>query len=371
MKVAIYARVSSDSQDVDLSISAQLRALRDYAAKHGYEVVREFVDEAESGRTIDRPAFKEMIALARMHQPSFEAVLVWKLNRFARSRVDSVTYKTLLKSKGIKVISINEPLDDSPSGKLLEGVIESIDEFYSASLGQDIKRGMRENAQRGFSSGSRPPYGFHRVGVKDGSKTRYKLEPDPEGSVAVQVICRMFDMALRDVGCKEIAKALNKEGIRTITGQRWGRTTVHKVLTNEAYCGTLVWGGRPGHPAIHSADPPVRVENAWPTIIDKDVFRQIQRKMASRRPDVTHPRTISSFYLLSGLLFCSCGHSMIGRSAKSHHYHYYTCNGGYKQGRDACDARALPKDRLEHLVIEQIQRAGAEPGVAGRVSQTG
>jgi len=354
-KAAIYARVSSDSQDVALSISAQLRALRDYAAKHEYEVVREFVDEAESGRTIDRPAFKEMIALARTHQPPFEAVLVWKLNRFARSRVDSITYKTLLKSKGIKVISINEPLDDSPSGKLLEGVIESIDEFYSANLGQDIKRGMRENAQRGFSSGSRPPYGFHRVAVRDGAKTRYKLEPDPEGSVAVQVIRRIFDMALRDVGCKEIAKALNKEVIRTSTGQRWGRTTVHKVLTNEAYCGTLVWGGRPGHPAIHSADPPVRVENAWPAIIDKDVFKQILRKMASRRPEVIHPRTIPSSYLLSGLLYCSCGHSMMGRSAKSHHYHYYTCNGGYKQGKDACDAKALPKDKLEHLVIDQIK----------------
>ena len=162
-------------------------------------------------------------------------------------------------------------------------------------------------------------------------------------------------MALRDIGCKEIAKALNKEGIRTSTGQRWGRTTVHKVLTNEAYCGTLLWGGRPGHPAIHSADPPVRVENAWPAIIDKDVFKQIQRKMASRRPEVIHPRTIPSSYLLSGLLYCSCGHSMIGRSAKSHHYHYYTCNGGYKQGRDACDAKALPKDRLEHLVIDQIK----------------
>ena len=355
MKAVIYARVSSDSQDVDLSISAQLRSLRDYAAKQGYEIVREFVDEAESGRTASRPAFREMIALARTHQPPFEAVLVWKLNRFARSRVDSITFKALLKSKGIKVISINEPLDDSPSGKLLEGVIESIDEFYSANLGQDIKRGMRENAQRGFFSGGRQPYGFHKVAVKDGARTRYKLEPAPEGSVAVQVIRRIFDMALRDAGCKKIAKALNGEGIRTAAGQRWGRTTVHKVLTNEAYCGTLVWGGRPGHPAIHGSDPPVRVENAWPAIIDKGIFKQIQGKMASRRPEVIHPRTIPSSYLLSGLLYCSCGHSMIGRSAKSHHYHYYTCNGGYKKGKDACDARALPKDRLEHLVIDQIK----------------
>jgi len=192
MKVVVYARVSSDSQDVNLSISAQVRALREYATKHGHEIVREFVDEAESGRTASRPAFREMIALAKTRQSPFEAILVWKLNRFARSRVDSITYKALLKSKGIKVISINEPLDDSPSGQLLEGVIESIDEFYSANLGQDIKRGMRENAQRGFFSGSRPPYGFHKVAVKDGTKTRYKLEPNPEDSVAVQVIRRML-----------------------------------------------------------------------------------------------------------------------------------------------------------------------------------
>ena len=76
MKAAAYARVSSDSQDVDLSISAQLRALRDYAAKHDCEIVREFVDEAESGRTAKRPAFKEMIAMAKLKQPPFQTILV-------------------------------------------------------------------------------------------------------------------------------------------------------------------------------------------------------------------------------------------------------------------------------------------------------
>ena len=121
MKAALYARVSSDSQDVDLSISAQLRSLRDYATKHDYQIVGEYVDEAESGRTSHRPAFRDMIALAKAKHPPFEAILVWKLNRFSRSRVDSVTYKTLLKSKGIRVISINEHLDESPSGQLLEG----------------------------------------------------------------------------------------------------------------------------------------------------------------------------------------------------------------------------------------------------------
>jgi len=190
MKVALYARVSSEAQDTDLSLSAQLGALRGYAQRNGHQIVREFIDEAESGRTADRPAFKDMIALARTKHPPFEAILVWKLNRFARSRADSITYKTLLRNKGIDVISINEPVDDSPTGRLLEGVIESIDEFYSANLGQDIKRGLRENARRGFFNGSRPPYGFHKVAVRDGAKTRNKLEPDLEGSVSVKIIRR-------------------------------------------------------------------------------------------------------------------------------------------------------------------------------------
>ncbi len=356
MKAALYARVSSASQDVDLSISAQLKALRDYASKHSYQIVREYVDEAESGRTSDRPAFREMIALAKAKHPPFEAILVWKLNRFARNRGDSIIYKKLLRDRGIKLISINEPLEDSPSGHLLEGVIETIDEFYSENLGEDIKRGMRENAERGFFNGSRPPYGFHKVDAIDGDKTRHRLEPDPEGSTSRQVVQLIFNLALKGMGCKEIAKFLNKEGYPTSEGQKWGRTTVHKILTNEAYCGTLVWGGRPGHPAIHSGTLPVRVENAWPAVIDRETFDNIRQKMSNNAPQTVHPRIIPSFYLLSGLLYCSCGQAMIGRSAKSHQYHYYVCNRGYKQGKESCNARDVPKDKIEKIVIEQIKQ---------------
>ena len=79
MKAAIYSRFSSDSQDVELSIFGQIRALKDFAAKHGYEITREYVDEAESGRNTNRPAFREMISVAKAHNPPFEAILVWKL----------------------------------------------------------------------------------------------------------------------------------------------------------------------------------------------------------------------------------------------------------------------------------------------------
>ncbi len=354
-RVAIYARVSSSAQDTELSLGAQLRALRDYAHQHGYIVEREFVDEAESGRSADRPAFRDMVSLAKVKAPPFQAILVWKLNRFARSRMDSITYKTLLRSKGIEVISINEPVDDSPTGRLIEGVIESIDEFYSANPGQDIKRGMRENASRGYFNGSRPPFGLRRVTVHEGGRLRQHLEPEPDGTPVVELVRRMFGMAASGMGCKAIAERLNVEGARTGTGQRWGATTVYKVLTNEAYKGTLVWGGRAGYPAARSGTPPVRVENAWPALVDPDLFGTVQERMAARGPKIVHPRTVNSRYLLTGFCFCACGRAMTGQSAKSGRHFYYGCSRAVKQGRAGCDARRLPKDKLEHFVIGKIR----------------
>ena len=163
------------------------------------------------------------------------------------------------------------------------------------------------------------------------------------------------DLTYNEKGCKEIAKTLNREGFRTSKGERWGKVTVHKILTNEAYCGILVWGGRLGHPALCSGEPPVRVENAWPTIIDKEVFQLVQHRMGLKSPRAIHPRIVPSFYLLSGLLFCSCGRAMIGHSAKSHRHFYYMCSRSCKQGKEACDARMLPKEKLERLVIEKLQ----------------
>ncbi len=238
MNVALYARVSSDRQDVDLSISAQLRELREYASRNGHIVVREYVDEAESGRSIDRPGFKQMIAAARHKPPPFRAILVWKLSRFARNREDSIIYKSLLRKQGVQVISINEPLENTPSGRLLEGIIEVIDEFYSANLSQDVVRGMRESASRGFYPGSPVPYGYRRVKIQDGDTQRSKLEPDP---VTAPVVERMFRQCLSGKGLMEITRELNADGLTTRTGRPWSKTTVHKILRNEAYTGVLLW----------------------------------------------------------------------------------------------------------------------------------
>jgi site-specific DNA recombinase len=345
-RAAIYARVSSDRQDVDLSISAQLRSLREYAAKNNLVVVREFVDEAESGRTSARPAFRGMISLAKLKQKPFEVILVWKLNRFARNREDSIIYKSLLRRQGIQVISINELLEPTPAGRMLEGIIEVLDEFYSANLAQDVTRGMRESASRGYFSGGKPPYGYNISKVRDGHKMRSTLVPN---TVTAPVIRRMFEECQSGKGTREIARGLDSDGITTPNGKRWVGTAVLRILYNEAYIGTLVWGKRSG-------EDPVKVENAWPPLIDKDTFSKVNSFLKSRSPKIVHPRRTVSEYLFSGLMKCgTCGGAMSGHSAKSGQFFYYRCSNASKRGAKACPGRWIPKSWIESFIIEKIR----------------
>ena len=131
---ALYVRVSSERQDVDLSVSAQLRALRDYAKANDYSVAREYVDEAESDRVADRPQFREMIEEGNKPNAPFEIILVWKFSRFTRKREYAVAFKSMLRRKGIRVVSITEQAEDTATGRLLEAIIEGVDEFYSENL---------------------------------------------------------------------------------------------------------------------------------------------------------------------------------------------------------------------------------------------
>ncbi len=349
-RVAIYARVSSEKQDVDLSISAQLKALREYAARNGYQVVREFVDEAESGRSIDRPAFKQMIGVAKQRHPPFEAILVWKLSRFARSREDSIVFKALLRKHGVQVVSITEPLTDTPTGKLLEAIIESLDEFYSANLGQEVLRGMRESASRGFYVAAYAPFGYQRVKVRDGNKERPKLQVHPHQA---PLVARIFREFLAGAGLKDLARSLNNDGILTPRGKRWGKTTVHKILTNEAYTGTLVWGRTSKN---SGKTEPIRVEGAWEPIVDRETFARVQSLLEQRAPVHQHPRRVNSHYLLSGLARCGhCGKAMVCQEAKSGQFSYYICSTLLKQGAGTCPAPYLNSQKFEKVVIDKIK----------------
>ena len=346
---ALYARVSSDRQDVDLSVSAQLRALRDYAKSNGYSVAREYIDEAESGRVADRPQFREMIEEGSQPKAPFQVILVWKFSRFTRKREHAVAFKSMLRRKGVRVVSITEHADDSPTGKLMEAIIESVDEFYSENLAQEVVRGMREAASRGFFLGSKAPFGYIRVKVNDGAKDRPTLEVDP---ATAPVVKEIFESSLSGNGLKEICKALNNRGV-TNRGKRWYKGGLHYLLNNEAYTGTAVWGRTSKG---EKAQDPVRVEGAWPTLVSRELFDAVQEAMRDRAPKVQRPARVGSRFLLSGLLKCGvCGRPYTGQGAKSGQFAYYICGTLFREGAGTCSARYLNAPRVEDFVVEKIR----------------
>ncbi len=358
MKTVIYARVSSEKQaEKDLSIPAQLKTLRKYALERGWEIVSEYVDEAESAKSANRPAFQEMIAAAKKKEKPFDSILVWKLSRFARNREDSIIYKSLLRKRGISVISINEQIDDSASGRLLEGMIEVIDEFYSANLAQDTMRGMKENISRGFFNGGNVPFGYRKVKVPVNGSQKTKLEPyDSE----VQIVKRAFQMALKGKGGKEIARVFNEEGLRTRSGKLFGTTTINFWLKNPVYTGSLVWNrtDRTSDKAFRKpATEAIVAPDTHKSIVSQADFDRVQTLLADRRPFTRPPRGVSSPYVLSGLAHCSkCGAAMIGTAAKSGKYLYYECDNRFKKGKDSCIGLRFRKEMVENFVLEKIRQ---------------
>ena len=346
---ALYARVSSERQDVDLSVSAQLRALKDYARANGYSVARQYIDEAESGLVADRPQFREMIEEGSKPNAAFEVILVWKFSRFTRKREHAVAFKSMLRRKGIRVVSITEQAEDNATGRLLEGIIESVDEFYSENLAQEVVRGMREAASRGFFLASNAPFGYKRVKVNDGVKERPTLEVDP---ATAPVVREIFEKSLRGSGLKEICKELNDRGV-TNRGKRWYKGTLHYVLRNEAYTGTAVWGRTSKG---EKTQDPVRVEGAWPALISRELFDEVQQAMRERAPKVRRPARVGSRFLLSGLLKCGvCGRPYSAQGAKSGQFAYYICGTLFREGAGTCSARYLNAPRLEAFVVEKIR----------------
>ena len=130
-------RFSSDNQRSE-STDAQVRAMKEYCKRKNIEIVDIYVDEAKSATTDKRPAFQQMIADSSKR--IFDAVIVHKLDRFARNRYDSAFYKRELKKNGVSLYSVLENLDDSPESIILESVLEGMSEYYSQNLSRETKK---------------------------------------------------------------------------------------------------------------------------------------------------------------------------------------------------------------------------------------
>ena len=166
MNCILYARVSTDKQaQKELSIPAQLAAMRQFAKGNGWRVLEEYVDRGESARTMKRPKLQKLIRFCG-EKKGVGIVVVHKLDRMARNLPDYLTIKAELKKKGIRLVSMTENFEDSVTGRLLENIIASISEWYSGNLGEEIKKAALVKLQRGEWP-QRPPIGYKSIRIED------------------------------------------------------------------------------------------------------------------------------------------------------------------------------------------------------------
>lgn len=321
-KAAIYARYSSERQ-TEQSIEGQLRTCHEFAKAEDILIVEEYIDRAISGTTDHRPQFQRMINESK--NLGIDYIIVYKLDRFARNRYDSAIYKAKLKQNGIRLLSAMEKITDSPEGIIMEGLLEAMNEYYSAELSQKIKRGMRENVIKGKTTGGNIALGY-RIGADK------RLEINLEQAVIVQKIFEMYSQ-----GCTyaNIITELNSLGYKTSRGNAFNKNSISRILSNERYIGKYTIDG-------------IDEVSECPRIVSDELFYKVQERLNESQKKRRHRNNHT--YMLSGVLHCGdCGERMTGTSGKSKtgkHYYYYHCPNKH-HGR-------INADNLEAAVISAI-----------------
>lgn len=319
----LYARYSSDKQR-EASIDDQLRVCRDFCAAEGIEIVREYKDYALSGKTDQRPEFRQMIANA----PESDYVVVYMFDRFSRDRYDSATYKKMLRECGVRVVSASEKVEDTPEGGLQEGLLEILSEYYVKDLARKVRRGMEGNALKAKNNG------YKLFGYDTDPDTRMYVVNEGEAAC----VREMFSRHIRGESINSIAKTMAERGWATSTGRPVDYNWAWRILNRRAYTGLYSWGG-------------IEVEDGMPQIIDSLTFAKSQ----AVTPKKQRAKETWADYKLTGKLYCGiCGmpmHGYGGTGKKGKRYYYYGCkeNGGCKRPGTR---RELVEDSIAQAVLD-------------------
>jgi len=301
----------------------------DYAKKNNMTIVGQYTDRAVSATSDNRPEFQRMIADS--DNRLFDAVLVWKLDRFSRNRYDSATYKAKLRKNGVRVISVMENISNNPEGILVESLLEGMAEYYSAELSQKVSRGMRETAMKCHSVGGATPLGYK---VTNGV---YSVDED-----SAPVVRKIFEMYADAVPPSVIIKWLNDKGFRTSKKKPFVKTSLKCMLNNKRYKGIYTYRD-------------MEIPDGMPRIIDDLTFERVQKMIESNQKIGAHYGAKHES-LLATKLFCgNCKKMMFADcgTGTSQIYHYYTCSER-KNKKGTCRKASVRQDYLDDVVIDAI-----------------
>jgi DNA invertase Pin-like site-specific DNA recombinase len=327
----IYCRVSSIEQVDGTSLESQERVCKEYAERLGIEVLEVFVDKGESAKTADRPQFLKAISFSSQKKNKVGYFIVYKLDRFARNQSDHVTVQAKLKQYGTQLRSVTEPIDDTPMGKMMEGVLSTFAEFDNNIRTERSTGGMKERLKQGVWQWA-APLGYKRL-------ERAGIMVADENSHFIRLAFKEY--AKGGYTYKALSAHLFKKGFRSKTDKPIQFQTIQKMLKNPLYAGRIImpnWG--------------IDVLGQHEPLISESLFAQCQsagRKHKPFKQVLKNPN-----FPLRKLVVCDwckqplTGSFSTGRSGKRHAYYHH-----HKQ--DCSHALSIKKQELEDSFVSFLK----------------
>jgi site-specific DNA recombinase len=338
VRIATYTRISTDEVNQPYSLGAQSERLASYvASQEDWELVGTFTDQM-SGAKLERPGLQGALRAARAGR--FDLLLVYRVDRLARSVRGLAEVLETLDAAGVGFRSATEPFDTtSPAGRMMVQMLGVFAEFERATIIDRVIAGMERKSSQGGWCGGTQPFGYRAV------KGEGRLEVDEDEAPLIPVIFDLY--ANKRLGSHAIANQLSASGLTTRSGRPWQFKSILTVLRNRTYLGQVNFRG-------------VWTDGDHPPLVEQGLFDTAQAILAERGEDVAKRASNSSDYLLTGLVVCgNCGSHFTGTRATGRNatYRYYTCGGRQRYGTKSCAADRLPAEALDDAVLDSLLAA--------------
>ena len=358
-----YYRMSSDKQEA--SIGDQRNAVERYAVEHGYDIIREYIDEGISGDATERRTQFQAMHKAACNGRGFEAILVWDQDRFGRfDSMEAGYWVHPLRLAGVKLVSVGDGVVswDDFTGRVIYSIKAEGKHQFLRDLSRNTLRGKLAAAKQGYWL-SKPPYGYRLASdaAGTGSRKRCRLVLGDESEVAT--VRRMYSLYLSGQSIRSIAHLLTQE---RAGGATWSTTTIQSILTSQTYIGTYRWntarrgkyhsvaGGEVAKQGQRGATTPgdwIVIGDNHPAIIDRQTFDKVQSALAERKR-MTTPHKGGGGFMLTGLCRCGkCGGAMVGHAERGSPR--YLCLRHERTG--SCSRNAVSQAELLDNILAALQ----------------
>jgi len=326
----IYCRVSSKDQVENTSLESQERYCREFANKNGIHVLSVYVDKGESAKTADRTEFLKAIAFCRNKSNNVDYFLVYKIDRFARNQDDHVMVRATLRRSGTELRSATEPINETPVGRAMEGMISVFAEFDNNVRTERTKGGMLERIKKGVWVWG-APLGYYRP--EHGGN----IAPDPDVAPLVRLIFEEWAKGTHSY--QTLAELTARKGLRTRRGKTPCAQLMEAILKNPLYCGIIdVWGDR--------------YKGSFEPVVSEELFNRCNGRH-KRESHFMHSSPANPEFPLRRMTVCSaCSSTLTGSFStgrKGVRYPYY-----HHRQQMCSRAEYIPKETFEQNFVEYL-----------------